>query len=93
MRRRALALFLLALPLGAGALLCLLQLVPLPPGLLAVLSPEAAGLLARICVDCRGARKRASFASIASPPARSGPDRARQFDRPYAFINGVTETP
>ncbi len=35
---------LLALPLGAGALLCLLQLVPLPPGLLAVLSPEAAEL-------------------------------------------------
>ncbi len=43
-QQRSLHLPLLALPLGAGALLCLLQLVPLPPGLLAVLSPEAAGL-------------------------------------------------
>ncbi|QRN95939.1 O-antigen ligase family protein [Archangium violaceum] len=43
-QRRSLHLPLLALPLGAGALLCLLQLVPLPPGLLAVLSPEAAAL-------------------------------------------------
>jgi tetratricopeptide (TPR) repeat protein len=43
-QRRLLHLPLLALPLGAGALLCLLQLIPLPPGLLAVLSPEAAGL-------------------------------------------------
>ena len=43
-QQRSLHLPLLAVPLGAGALLCLLQLVPLPPGLLAVLSPEAAGL-------------------------------------------------
>ncbi|MCY1074492.1 O-antigen ligase family protein [Archangium lansingense] len=43
-QHRSLHLPLLALPLGAGALLCLLQLVPLPPGLLAVLSPEAAEL-------------------------------------------------
>ncbi|PTL76366.1 O-antigen ligase family protein [Vitiosangium sp. GDMCC 1.1324] len=43
-QRRSLHLPLLALPLGAGALLCLLQLIPLPPGLLDVLSPEAAGL-------------------------------------------------
>ncbi|HEX5747491.1 MAG TPA: O-antigen ligase family protein [Archangium sp.] len=43
-QQRSLHLPLLALPLGAGALLCALQLVPLPPGLLAVLSPEAAGL-------------------------------------------------
>ncbi|WPB75636.1 O-antigen ligase family protein [Archangium violaceum] len=43
-QRRSLHLPVLALPLGAGALLCALQLVPLPPGLLAVLSPEAAGL-------------------------------------------------
>ena len=43
-QQRSVHLPLLALPLGAGALLCALQLVPLPPGLLAVLSPEAAGL-------------------------------------------------
>ncbi len=43
-QRRSLHVPLLALPLGVGALLCLLQLVPLPPGLLALLSPEAAGL-------------------------------------------------
>ncbi|HYO55128.1 O-antigen ligase family protein [Archangium sp.] len=43
-QHRSLHLPLLALPLGAGALLCLLQLVPLPPGLLSVLSPEATGL-------------------------------------------------
>jgi tetratricopeptide (TPR) repeat protein len=43
-QRQSLHLPLLALPLGAGAVLCLLQLVPLPPGLLAVLSPEAAAL-------------------------------------------------
>jgi tetratricopeptide (TPR) repeat protein len=35
---------LLALPLGLGAALCLLQLLPLPAGLLAALSPEAAAL-------------------------------------------------
>ncbi|HEX8435819.1 O-antigen ligase family protein [Archangium sp.] len=43
-QRQSLCVPLLALPLGAGALLCLLQLVPLPPGLLALLSPEAAEL-------------------------------------------------
>jgi tetratricopeptide (TPR) repeat protein len=43
-QRQSVRVPLLALPLGVGALLCLLQLVPLPPGLLAVLSPEAAGL-------------------------------------------------
>ncbi|WNG44211.1 polymerase [Archangium minus] len=43
-QHRSFHLPLLALPLGAGALLCLLQLVPLPPELLSVLSPEAAGL-------------------------------------------------
>ncbi|HSP80410.1 MAG TPA: O-antigen ligase family protein, partial [Myxococcaceae bacterium] len=35
---------LMVLPLGAGAALCLLQLVPLPAGLLSALSPEAAAL-------------------------------------------------
>ncbi|XXF79129.1 O-antigen ligase family protein [Myxococcaceae bacterium GXIMD 01537] len=35
---------LLALPLFGGALLCAAQLVPLPPGALAALSPEAAAL-------------------------------------------------
>jgi tetratricopeptide (TPR) repeat protein len=35
---------LLALPLAVSALLCLLQLLPLPEGLLRVLSPEAAAL-------------------------------------------------
>jgi predicted Zn-dependent protease len=35
---------LLAVPLLAGAALCLVQLIPLPPGLLGWVSPEAAGL-------------------------------------------------
>ncbi|MDY7226936.1 O-antigen ligase family protein [Hyalangium rubrum] len=35
---------LLAVPLVASAVLCLLQLIPLPPALLAVVSPEAAAL-------------------------------------------------
>ena len=35
---------LLAVPLSGGAVLCVLQLVPLPQGLLGVLSPEAAAL-------------------------------------------------
>jgi tetratricopeptide (TPR) repeat protein len=43
-QRQSLHVPLLAILLGAGALLCLLQLLPLPPGLLAVLQPEAAGL-------------------------------------------------
>jgi tetratricopeptide (TPR) repeat protein len=42
--RRTLHLPLFALLLGVGAVLCLVQLVPLPPGLLAGVSPEAASL-------------------------------------------------
>jgi tetratricopeptide (TPR) repeat protein/O-antigen ligase len=41
---RKLHLPLLMLPLAGGAALCLVQLVPLPPGLLAWVSPEAASL-------------------------------------------------
>ncbi|MGZ3460394.1 MAG: O-antigen ligase family protein, partial [Archangium sp.] len=57
-QHRSLHLPLLALPLGAGALLCALQLVPLPPELLGALSPEAAGLrdFALVPLGLEGAR-------------------------------------
>lgn len=43
-RGQSLRVPLLAVPLGVGAVLCAVQLVPLPEGLLRVLSPEAASL-------------------------------------------------
>ena len=49
---------LLAVPLAAGAALCAVQLVPLPAGLLGVLSPEAAALreFALVPLGLEGAR-------------------------------------
>lgn len=82
---RSLHLPLLALPLGGAALLCLLQLVPLPPGLLATLSPEAAALrdFALVPLGLEGARP------LSLDPPATWRELARHLAYLLAFVAAV----
>jgi len=76
---------LLAVPLAAGALLCAVQLVPLPAGVLGVLSPEAAALreFALVPLGLEGARP------VSLDPPATWRELAKHVAYLLAFLSAV----